>query len=164
MVFPKWHLSLRGLIWGFSLSVLPLEEKAEPTLKPTLSLFLGEPLSAGAMRSLPASVSPRVGAAGCCSPHLPRLPGVGCSGDLCEPVPGPGDTRGCSPSATPLVLWLTLSFCLQVYGARSLLNPASTGASVKLFSMGRRCASKYGGGRGFSSPPTKVLTCMLTLL
>jgi len=48
MVFPKWHLSLKSLIWGFSLSVLPLEEKAEPTLQPTPSLFLGEPPRAGA--------------------------------------------------------------------------------------------------------------------
>lgn len=69
MVFPKWHLSLRGLIWGFSLSVLPLEEKAEPTLQPTPSLFLGEPLGAGAMWSLPASITLRVGAAGSRSPR-----------------------------------------------------------------------------------------------
>lgn len=61
MVFPKWHLSLKGLIWGFSLSVLWLEEKAEPTLKPTPSLFLGEPLGAGAVQSLPASITLRVG-------------------------------------------------------------------------------------------------------
>lgn len=50
-----------------------------------------------------------------------------------------------------------LSLCLQVYGARSLPNPASTGASVKLFPTGRRCASKYGTARGFSSPPTKAI-------
>lgn len=57
MVFPKWHLSLKDLLWGFSLSVLLLEEKAEPTFKPTLSLFLGEPLCAGAMRSLLTSIT-----------------------------------------------------------------------------------------------------------
>lgn len=73
MVFPKWHLSLKGLIWGFSLSVLPPAEKAEPTLKPTPSLFLGEPLGAGAAQSLPASITLWVGAAGRCSPHLTRL-------------------------------------------------------------------------------------------
>lgn len=53
MFFPKWHLSVKGLIWGFSLSVLLLEERADTTLKPTLGLFLGEPLSAGAAQSLP---------------------------------------------------------------------------------------------------------------
>lgn len=73
MVFPKRHLSLKGLVWAFSLSVLLLEEKAEPTLKPTPSLFLGEPLSAGATWSLPTSITLRVGAAGCCSPLLTRL-------------------------------------------------------------------------------------------
>lgn len=53
MFFPKWRLSIKGLIWSFSLSVLLLEEQAQPTLKPTLGLFLGEPLSAGATQSLP---------------------------------------------------------------------------------------------------------------
>lgn len=48
MFFPKWHLSIKGLIWGFSLSILLLEEQAQHTRKPTLGLFLGEPLSAGA--------------------------------------------------------------------------------------------------------------------
>lgn len=62
------------------------------------------------------------------------------------------------------VLCLTLSFCSQVCGARSWPNPASTGASVKLSSMGRRCASKYGGAEGFPSPSAEALTCLLTLL
>lgn len=61
------------------------------------------------------------------------------------------------PPAATWDLWLTLSFCLQVYGARSLPNPASTGASVKLFSTGRRCASKYGGAqRIFISPDQSI--------
>lgn len=45
MFFPKWHLSIKDLIWSFSLSVLLLEEQAQPTLKPTLGLFLGDPHS-----------------------------------------------------------------------------------------------------------------------
>lgn len=100
MFFPKWHLSIKGLIWGFSLSALLLEEQAQPALRPTLGLFLGEPLRAGATLSLPLH-HPAGGGCRVLHPHLNRLCRPRGSGGLSEPVPSPGDTRGCiSPSAS----------------------------------------------------------------
>lgn len=155
--FCKWHLSVKGPIWGFSVS-LPARREGRSYLKPTPSLFLGDPLSAGAVRSLPTSITLWVGLQ---HPSHWAAQGVSSSLSLVWVIPGDAAPLRCHPGPA---LWLTFSFCLQVYGAHSLVNPASTGASVKLFPTGQRCASKYGGARGFSSPPTKVLTCMLTLL
>lgn len=88
MFFPKWHLSIKGLIWAFSVSVLQLEEQAQPTLKPTLGLFLGEPLSAGATQSLLHPSRCRVDPT---SPGCADTGGLGLSASLSPARVTPGD-------------------------------------------------------------------------